>query len=139
MVDESFFERDAVASQVGRYIGRISIDFQFRLLCYHPELNAEDWAEVVISNPFMYWDANGGNYHCDPEGEDRTELGPALHAFNRVIKTAALSRLWELTIGFDDASRIWVSVDGIYEPWQIRPSEGGLAVCPPGGWPLGAG
>ena len=117
---------------VGRTVGRISIDYQFRLLL-PADLKAKplESIEVIIHGPFAYLDETGQRHALDPG--DRVALAPALALLGREVAVASVSAMSELRLGFTDGSRISAPPGGPYEAWDISGPGNAELLCGMGG------
>jgi hypothetical protein len=135
---------DATATQrlgqlVGRTVWQIRVDNELTLAFLRqlgddppdPDLR------LAIGGSFTYVDPDGTEHDC---GDDPATLGPVLSLFGQIVRTVWLSDAGDLTVEFENGSKLVVPVDPHHEPWRLWEPGGSTLASPPGGgqprWPV---
>jgi Family of unknown function (DUF6188) len=134
---------DATATQrlgrlVGRTVWQVRVDNEFTL-AFLRQLGDDPRTpdlRLSVGGWFTYVEPDGREHDC---GNDLATLGPALRLFGQVVRQVWLSENGDLTVEFEDDSRLVVPCDPNYEPWRLWGPDGPTLASPPGGgqprWP----
>lgn len=136
-MDDTVTER--LGQLVGRTVWQIRVDNEFTL-AFLRQLGDDPQAPdlgLAVGGWFTYFEPDGTEHDC---GDDLATLGPALRLFGQVVRKVRLSEAGDLTVEFENDSKLLVAVDPHYEPWRLWEPGGPTLFSPPGGgqprWPI---